>query len=180
LLRTEHLSVSQRLTDKNILSQADRLPEDEPADPVDRIAKWAGQELDSLLLKRAAIAKRIITIRDTLAGLVDVFGSHVKTEELPASLSKPPLRHTLRTPGLTELCRQILMESPQPLSTAEIFHRIHRTNPELLARQKHPKIALAVVLRRLVTYEEVCDGIDEQNLRTWLWIGVNNTSESNR
>ncbi len=143
------------------------------------MARWARQELQLLLLKRAAIERRITVIRGTIAGLVAVFGSHVIAEELPASFSKPPLRHAIHgSPGLTEVCRQTLMDSLHPITTTEIYRRVQETNPEIMARQKHPKAALNVVLRRLVIYGEVCDGIDEQNLRTWLWIGGNNLFES--
>jgi hypothetical protein len=164
--------------DENILPREDRLIDCE-TDAVDRIAEWAQQELELLLLKRTAIAKRITVIRSTLAGLAVVFGSDVIAEQLPASLSKSPMRHTLhRAPGLTLVCRQTLMGSQQPLTTTEIHRRMQKANPEIIARHKHPKVALAVVLRRLVTYGEVCDGINEQNLRTWLWIDGNSPFES--
>jgi hypothetical protein len=165
--------------DENILPQEDRLTERGTTDAVDRVARWAQQELDLLLLERTAIAKRITMIRSTLSGLAVVFGSDVIAEELPAPLSESPIRHTLhRSPGLTRVCQQTLMESQHPLTIAEIYSRLQRTNPEIMARHKHPKVSLAVVLRRLVTYGEVCDGIDEQNLRTWLWIDGNSPSES--
>jgi hypothetical protein len=164
--------------DENILSREDRLTGRETTDSVNRVAKWAQQELELLLLKRAAIAKRITVIQRTLRGLAVVFGSNVIAAEIAASLSKPPLRHTLhRSPGLTEVCRRTLMESLHPLTTSEICRRVQKTNPEIMARHKHPKASLAVVLGRLVTYGEVCDGIDEQNLRTWLWIAGNSPSE---
>jgi hypothetical protein len=165
--------------DENILHREDRLTECETTDPVDRVAGWAQQELDLLLLKRTAIAKRITLIRSTLAGLAVVFGSDVIAQQLPAPLSKSSMQHTLhRSPGLTRVCRQTLMGSQQPLTTTEIYHRIQKTNPEILARHKYPKVALSVVLRRLVTYREVCDGINEQHLRTWLWIDGNVPFES--
>ncbi len=156
-----------------------RLTECKTTDSVNHVARWARQELQLLLLKRAAIERRITVIRSTIAGLVAVFGSHVIAEELPASFSKPPLRHALHgSPGLTEVCRQTLMESLHSLTTTEIYRRVQETNPEIMARQRHPKVALNVVLRRLVTYGEACNGIDERNLRTWLWIGGNNLFES--
>jgi hypothetical protein len=165
--------------DEDILPREYRLTECETTNAIDRIAGWARQELDLLLLKRTAIAKRITMIQSTLAGLAAVFGSDVIAEQRPAPLSKPPVRHTLhRSRGLTQACRQTLTSSQHPLTTAEIYRRIQKTNPEIMARHNHPKVALAVVLRRLVTYGEVCDGIDEQDSRTWLWIDGNSPSES--
>ena len=165
--------------DENILPREDRLTECETTDAVDRIAGWARQELDLLLVRRTAIAKRMTMIQSTLAGLAAVFGPDVIAEERPAPLSKPPIPYTLhRSRGLTQVCRQTLMGSQRPLTTAEIYRRIQKTNPEIMTRHKHPKVALSVVLRRLVTYGEVCDGIDEQDSLTWLWIEGNSPSES--
>jgi hypothetical protein len=154
------------------------LTECDTTDAVDRIAGWARQELDLLLVKRTAIAKRITMIQSTLAGLAAVFRSDVIAEQRPAPLSKPPIRHTLhRSRGLTQVCRQTLMSSQQPLTTVEIYRRIQNTNPEIMARHNHPRVALSAVLRRLVTYGEVCDGSDGQDSRTWLWIDGNSPSE---
>jgi hypothetical protein len=75
-------------------------------------------------------------------------------------------------PGLTETCRRILMEVSQPLTVRRLCDRIRQDDPSLLERHKDPTASVAVVLKRLVSYGEVLDGLNEKDGRTWLWAGT--------
>jgi hypothetical protein len=139
---------------------------------IERVVGWAHAELDLLSLKRAAIAMRVRVIKTTIVGLADVFGSTLTDEELRTLPPTLPVRRTAGSrQGLTQACRQTLMASSTPLTTPELCRRIEETHPEILGRQKEPRVSVTVVLRRLVNYGEVYDNVDERNARTWLWIG---------
>ena len=108
-------------------AEARSLTECNPANDIERVVGWARAELDLLLLQRAAIAQRVRVIKDTIVGLTDVFGSHLTDEELRDLLSRLPARRTFRPRrGLTEVCRRILMDSPQPVTTRELCRRIQK------------------------------------------------------
>lgn len=132
------------------------------------------QELQLLLREREAIVKRIGVIKHTLAGLTDIFGSDIVTEELRDLLSvRSAHPHTRRShPGLTETCRRILMGLSQPITARQLCGRIEQENPSVLERNKNPTASVAVVLRRLVSYREVLDTVNERDGRTWLWVGA--------
>jgi hypothetical protein len=139
---------------------------------IERVVGWAQSELDLLSLRRAAIALRVRVIKNTIVGLADVFGSTLTDEELRTLPPTLPVRRPARPcRGLTQACRRTLMASSTPLTTQELCRRIEETHPEILARQKEPRVSVTVVLRRLVNYGEVYDNVNEKNARTWLWIG---------
>jgi hypothetical protein len=141
---------------------------------VDRVRS----ELRLLLLQRAAIVKRIGVIKHIIVGLADVFGTGVIDKELQDLLSKPSSRRTARSDqGLTSVCRQTLMEVSEPLTTRQLCGWIQEKNPAVLARQKQPTNSVTVVLRRLVSYGEVKDGVNEGDVRTWQWIGPRQRDE---
>ena len=142
------------------------------SEDIERVVGWAQGELDLLSRKRAAIALRVRVIKNTIVGLADVFGSTLTDDELRTLPPTLPVRRTTRfRRGLTQACRRTLMASSTPLTTQELCRRIEETHPEILARQKEPRVSVTVVLRRLVDYGEVYDNVDERNARTWLWIG---------
>jgi len=142
------------------------------SEDIERVVGWAQAELDLLSRKRAAIALRVRVIKNTIVGLADVFGSTLTDDELRTLPPTLPVRRTTRfRRGLTQACRRTLMASSTPLTTQELCRRIEETHPEILARQKAPRVSVTVVLRRLVNYGEVYDNVDERNARTWLWIG---------
>lgn len=157
---------------KTALLQEHSVAEYNSREEIERVVGWAQSELDLLSLRRAAIALRVRVIKNTIVGLADVFGSTLTDEELRTLPPTLPVRRTARSRrGLTQACRQALMASSTPLTTQELCRRIEETHPEILARQKEPRVSVTVVLRRLVNYGEVYDNVDERNARTWLWIG---------
>jgi hypothetical protein len=129
-------------------------------------------ELQLLLLQRAAIVKRIGVIKHIIVGLADVFGADMVDKELQDLLSKRTnYAKTRSDPGLTEMCRRVLMEFSEALTVRQVCGRIQETNPSVLARQKQPTNSVTVVLRRLVSYREVKDSVNESDVRTWQWVG---------
>jgi hypothetical protein len=53
-----------------------------------RIIGRLQQDLQQLLVEQTALLKRIRSVRHTLAGLADIFGSEILSEELKRLLSK--------------------------------------------------------------------------------------------
>ncbi len=128
------------------------------------------QHLQLLLVEQTALLKRIRLIRHTVAGLTDIFGPDILNEELKRLLRKPGRHIRERSHlGLTETCRRILMEVSQPLTVRQLCDRIRQDNPDLFARHKDLTASVAVMLKRLVSYGEVRDGLNERDGRTWLW-----------
>ena len=85
------------------------------AEHVEQVIGRAHQELESLLKQRAAIIKRIGTIKQTILGLANLFGDDVIGDELLELIDH---RSDARQPGFTTTCRMILMESNRPSADA--------------------------------------------------------------
>ena len=133
--------------------------------------------MQSLLIERATILKRIGVIKYTIAGLADVFGPEAVDEEMRGLLSQWPTSRTPRShPGITEICRDILKSSKEPLTARQLLGRMQQEYSATAARQKHPSAAVSVVLRRLVTYGEAREVLNENGVRTWLWATPQNES----
>jgi len=147
-------------------------PQDSVPEDIGHVMGRVHSELRFLLLERAAIVKRIGVIKHMIAGLADVFGIHVIDKDLQELISKGSSRGTARSDeGLTTVCRKTLMESSEPLTTRQLCSCIQERNPSVFARQKKPTNSVVVVLRRLISYGEVKDGVNERDVRTWQWIG---------
>jgi len=146
---------------------------------VERVVGRIKRELSLLLQERAAIAKRIRSIQNTIAGLADVFAVDIGDEELwdvlPEQSAHRKSRHHR---GITDACRRALMEFSQPVTTHQLCDKMQETSTSILARQKQPTTSVTVVLRRLVSYGEVQDSFNERNVRTWLWIGSRQCKEA--
>ena len=133
---------------------------------VDEVVRSAAQELHELLRQRTHIMKRIGGLKQTLAGLANLFGDSILTDELLELLDrKPPMRHA----GFTRACRLVLMESTTPLETRQVCERLRRRFPDLLARHKDPVASVTTVLTRLVEYGEAKSATTLQGRRIWEW-----------
>lgn len=147
-------------------------PQDSVAEDIGHVVRRVHSELRLLLLERDAIVKRILVIKHVVVGLADVFGTHVIDKELRELIYKGSSRGMARSDeGLTSVCRRALMESSEPLTTRQLCGWMQERNPSVFARQKKPTNSVVVVLRRLVSYGEVKDGVNESDVRTWQWIG---------
>ena len=129
---------------------------------VDAVVRAAEAEIRELLRQRAHVMKRIGTIKQTLAGLADMFGNAILDDALLDLLD----RKTVRQSGFTRACRTVLMEAGVPLSARAVRDRLA---PELIARHKDPLASITTVLSRLVEYAEARCIVLAPGQRVWEW-----------
>ncbi len=134
---------------------------------VEQVVERLHQEMDLLLEQRAAIIKKLGTIKQTVLGLANLFGDDVISEELLELVGHTP---SSRQPGFTKACRTVLMESCRPLLAQEVCQEIERRHPALLARQKKPLASVSTVLNRLASYGEARLLANDRGRRTWQWV----------
>jgi hypothetical protein len=77
-----------------------------------QVVKAAHEELLQLMRQRAEIMKRIGTVKQTIAGLANIFGDQVLGDDLLELIDRKP---NGRQPGFTKACRRVLMEIRRPL-----------------------------------------------------------------
>src|SRR5271166_6815278 len=80
---------------------------------VQEVVKAAHEELRQLMRQRADIMKRIGTLKQTIAGLANLFGDDILGEDLLELVDR---RAGGRQPGFTKACRMVLMEARRALS----------------------------------------------------------------
>ncbi|HET9407341.1 MAG TPA: hypothetical protein VFO39_08895 [Candidatus Sulfotelmatobacter sp.] len=127
----------------------------------------AERELKGLMQKRAEIMKRIGTIKQLVAGLSDLYGDAVLSDELRCVLAR---KVSERNVGFTKGCRQILMEATSPLTLRQCCTELWRRAPELAGRHKDLAASVTTVLRRIVTYGEAHTFLDQKGVRVWNWV----------
>jgi hypothetical protein len=134
---------------------------------VQEVIRSAERELHELLERRAELMKRIGTIKQTLAGLANIFGDSVLSEQLLTILDR---KSASRQPGFTRACRVILMESDKPLGARLVCQALQQKFPEVLERHKDPIASVTTVLNRLADYTEARCSLDVNGRRVWEWI----------
>jgi len=134
---------------------------------VQEVIKTAHEELRQLLRQRADVMKRIGTLKQTIAGLANLFGDEILGEELLELIDR---KSGGRQPGFTKACRLALMEARQPLSVREVCERIQERLPGVLLRHKDPLASVTTVLNRLVEYGEAQSVLRDNGRRAWQWI----------
>jgi hypothetical protein len=133
---------------------------------VEAVVRFAEREIRELLRQRAELMSRIGTIKQTLAGLADMFGDAILNQELLELLGRKTVRHS----GFTRACRTVLMESATPLSGRQVRDRIQQTSPHLIANHKDPLASIATVLSRLVQHSEANCTVLGPGRRVWQWV----------
>ena len=118
---------------------------------VQEVIRSAERELHELLQQRAELMKRIGTIKQTLAGLANIFGDSVLSDDLLTFLDR---KTASRQPGFTRACRVVLMELANHWAPGLSAKRCSRDFPELLERHKDPIASVTTVLNRLADYTE--------------------------
>lgn len=134
---------------------------------VQEVIRQAHEELRILMQQRAEVMKRIGTVKQTIAGLANLFGDGVLNEELMELVDR---KSSGRQPGFTKACRMILMEAGHPMSARDICEYFQQRMPLLLARHKDPMASVTTVLNRLVDYGEAQAVFSGQGRRAWLWV----------
>ena len=133
---------------------------------IDKVLAEMHREFQSLLLQRAAILRRIGTIKQVIDGLTDVFGDGAVGGEL---LDLTDHRSGNQRRGFTQTCRLALMESNRPLMSQEVCQEIERRNPSLLVHHRDPLASVSTVLNRLARYGEARVVLNERGRRVWEW-----------
>ncbi|MGC2185477.1 MAG: hypothetical protein WA637_19575 [Terriglobales bacterium] len=138
------------------------------ADPhLQEVIRSAERELHELLERRAELMKRIGTIKQTLAGLANIFGDSVLGDQLLSFLDR---KSASRQPGFTRACRVALMDASQPLGARQVCQALQQRFPEVLERHKDPIASVTTVLNRLADYGEARCSLDPGGRRVWKWI----------
>lgn len=133
---------------------------------VQEVIRQAHEELRQLLQQRAEIMKRIGTVKQTIAGLANLFGDSVLNDELLEMMDR---KGNGRQPGFTKACRMILMQARHPVSARDICLYLQHNIPEMLARHKDPMASVTTVLNRLVEYGEA-EAVFANGRRAWVWM----------
>ncbi|HTS38647.1 MAG TPA: hypothetical protein VMH04_23440 [Candidatus Solibacter sp.] len=134
---------------------------------VQEVIRQAHDELRQLMQQRAEVMKRIGTVKQTIAGLANLFGDGVLNEELLELVDR---KSNGRQPGFTKACRMILMEAGRALSAREICEHFQQKMPSMLARHKDPMASVTTVLNRLVEYGEAQAVLTNSGRRAWRWV----------
>jgi hypothetical protein len=132
---------------------------------VEQVVGRIQRELQTLRTEQVAIAKRIGLIKNTIAGLAEVFGPGVVGQELQGLLKVEPVKRRRR--GLTDACRELLRETSEPQTLKQISARIHERFPTLVTHHRYPATIIQIMLRRLVMYGEAEEIDAEAGLRSW-------------
>ena len=134
---------------------------------VEQVVKQAHEELRELLRQRAEVMRRIGTIKQTIAGLANLFGDEVLSDDLLELLDR---KSCGRQPGFTKACRMALMEAKRALTARDVCECIQQKAAPMLARHKDPMASVTTVLNRLVAYGEATPVILENGRRAWKWV----------
>jgi hypothetical protein len=134
---------------------------------VHEVVRQAQDELRQLMRQRAEIMKRIGTVKQTIAGLANLFGDQILSDELLELIDRKP---NGRQPGFTKACRMVLMEAQRSLSAREVCELLQRKAPPVLDRHKDPLASVTTVLNRLVDYGEARSLVRENGRRAWEWV----------
>jgi len=132
-----------------------------------QVVKAAHDELLQLMRQRAEVMKRIGTVKQTIAGLANLFGDQVLGDDLLELIDRKP---NGRQPGFTKACRRVLMEVRRPLGARDVCVELERYAPTILARHKDPLASVTTVLNRLVDYGEARSLCNDRGRRVWEWI----------
>jgi hypothetical protein len=134
---------------------------------VEEVVRQAHEELRQLLQQRAEVMRRIGTIKQTIAGLANLFGDNVLNDELLELVDR---KSNGRQPGFTKACRMILMDANRALSARDVCDRIQQKMPPMLERHKDPMASVTTVLNRLVAYGEAKAVSLDSGRRAWIWV----------
>ena len=135
--------------------------------PVQQVVRAAHDELRQLLVQRAEIMKRIGTVKQTIAGLANLFGDDALGEDLLELIDRKP---NGRQPGFTKACRRVLMDVRRPIGARELCVELERQAPSILSRHKDPLASVTTVLNRLVEYGEARSLTNDRGRRVWEWV----------
>ena len=133
---------------------------------VERVVGQIQERLQVLKAEQAAIAKKICLIKNTIAGLAEVFGNGIVGQDLQNMLAPAPAGRR-RNRGLTDACREALQEASSSQTLKQISGHIQERYPTLLSHHRYPMAIIQIMLRRLVMYGEAEEVGGAPGLRSW-------------
>ena len=131
------------------------------------IVKVAHGELRRLIQERAEIAKRIGTIKQTIAGLCNLFGDDELSEDLRELVNG---KVGVRRRGITQACRKVLMDAGGPLTARKVCQQIQQQTD--LPYSENLVGSVTTVLTRLEQYGEARTVPREKGPRAWVWVSA--------
>jgi hypothetical protein len=134
---------------------------------VQQVIRAAEEQLQLLMRQRADVTRRIGTIKQTLAGLANLFGDSVLSDDLLVFLDR---KAAGRRMGFTRACRAVLVDSASPLAARQVCDELRRRFPEIMERHKDPVASVTTVLTRLADYGEVRSFSNASGRRVWEWV----------
>jgi len=135
----------------------------------------AKNQLRRLTEERTELNRRIAVIKQTLAGLVRVFGDAALEQELCNLIDS---RGTgKRQSGLTKALRMILVKGQSPINTRDICENLTEEHAALALRHKNLYASVTTILARLVSYGEAIS-VDVDGKRAWQWAGKEHSPSS--
>ncbi|HTC47373.1 MAG TPA: hypothetical protein VK722_08630 [Candidatus Aquilonibacter sp.] len=161
-------SSKQASTDTGLAAEKiARVPQDNGKRPVEDVLHEAEKQLRQLMKERTEVTKRIATVKNTVAGLVSLFGGSILNDEVSRMIDR---RLGPRQPGLTRICRKVLSNAKRPMSARDVCDEIQRSVPILLAHHKDPRATVNTILSRLAGYGEAALLVNEPGQHEWVWI----------
>jgi len=142
---------------------------------VEEVVRQAHDELRQLMQQRAEVMRRIGTIKQTIAGLANLFGDQVLNDELLELVDR---KASGRQPGFTKACRMVLMDANRALSARDVCDQLRQKAQPMLARHKDPMASVTTVLNRLVAYGEAQAVALDNGRRAWRWVADGPDSQS--
>jgi len=142
-----------------------------------QVIELAHSKLCGLIQEREAIIKRMTVLKQTIAGLIEIFGADGVNKEY-LDLAKPPRRH--RGNSLTQICRAVLATASEPLTAHELVEGIRAADVTLIQRQKNPMASVCSILSRLASYGEVRSVVAASGRRQWAWTNTDGNGRSPR
>lgn len=140
-----------------------------------QVIELAHSELCGLMREREAIIKRMTVLKQTIAGLIEIFGAHSVRKEC-LDLVKPSRRH--RGNSLTQTCRAVLARASEPLTAHELVEGIRAADVTLIQHHKNPMASVCSILSRLASYGEVRSVVATSGRRQWAWTKTDGNGRS--
>lgn len=146
---------------------SDGIKGDVSAVSVQSVLRHVQDELIQLFEQRNAIMRKICVAKRTIVGLAGLYGDGALDDSLRELVGKGTSR---RQPGLTNMCRRILMEASQLMSAQDVLDAIAAEDHAVLAGHKNPVGSVTTILNRLVDYGEARRVFSDNNRRVWQWV----------
>jgi len=131
------------------------------------IVKLAHCEMRRLIQQRADITRRIGTIKQTIAGICNLFGDDELSDDLRQLVKG---KAVVRRPGITQACRKVLMDAGCPLTVRNVCEQIQQRIMLGPRSSKNLVAAVATVLNRLAQYGEARTVPRDNGPRAWVWV----------